>query len=97
MIDIQFKINGRAVSPNRIGDVLEKAIYDHVIESVKKKLGSVRCPKHGKSPKVTIVGKSIDKVEYQITGCCQDVIDRTRNYLPVNNILSSYSVFSTPG
>lgn len=78
MIEIQFKINGRKVNPNNIGNVLEKAMYDHVIESVKKKLGSVRCPEHGSPPKVTIVGKSIDKVEFQISGCCQEVIDHTR-------------------
>ena len=81
MIKIEFKINGRTVSPDRIGDELEKSIYNHIIESIKRKLGSVRCHEHGKYPTVTLVGKSIDKIEFQVTGCCQNMIDRTRELL----------------
>ena len=38
MIDISFEINGREVSPNRVGDVVEKAALRQVTESIKKAL-----------------------------------------------------------
>jgi hypothetical protein len=81
VLDIKFKIDGRVVNPNRIGDILEKTIYDKLSSSIKKRLGSIVCPTHGEHPTVTIVGRSINKIEYQITGCCQNLIDQVRGLL----------------
>ena len=44
MIDVTFEIGGKKVSPNRLGDELEKAIFKQVTENIKKTLSSVRCP-----------------------------------------------------
>jgi hypothetical protein len=76
MIDIRFEINGKPVDPNRMGDAIEKAILGGVVENMKKKLQSVRCKTHGKAPKITVKGKTIDKLSFEVSGCCQDLIDQ---------------------
>ena len=75
MIDITFEIGGKKVSPNRVGDELEKAIFKQVTENIKKALSSVRCPEHGEYPKVIVKGRSMDKLNFDIHGCCQNLID----------------------
>ena len=52
MIDISFEINGRKVSPRNIGNALEAAVLQSVQESIKKSVGSARCPTHGQAPKI---------------------------------------------
>jgi len=75
MIEVTFEINGRKVNPNRLGDALEKAILQGIQESVRKKLGAIRCPEHGQGPKVICKGRSVDKLSFEVTGCCQNLID----------------------
>lgn len=75
MIEISFEIGGQKVSPNCIGDEIEKAVLKEVIENVKKALSSIRCSEHGQYPKVTVKGKTIDKLTFEVQGCCQPLID----------------------
>lgn len=75
MIDITYEVGGRKVSPNQFGNELEKAILTEIADNVKKALGSVTCPDHGKSPNVTIKGRDINNLSWEVSGCCQKVID----------------------
>jgi len=75
MTEITFEIDGRKVNPNRLGDALEKAILQSVQESIRKKVGAIRCPKHGQTPKVICKGRSVNNLSFEVTGCCQDLID----------------------
>lgn len=75
MIDVSFEINGRKVSPNRVGDALEKAILQEVADNVKKALSSVRCREHGERPRVKVKGRSLDSLSFEVEGCCQELID----------------------
>jgi len=75
MIDVTFEIGGKKVSPNRVGDELEKAIFKQVTENIKKALSSVRCPEHGEHPNVVVKGRSMDKLNFEVHGCCQNLID----------------------
>jgi hypothetical protein len=75
MIDISFEVGGRKVSPDRIGDELGKAILKEVARNVKTSLASVRCPEHGQHPRVTVKGSSLDKLSFEVHGCCQTLID----------------------
>jgi hypothetical protein len=75
MIDIKFEINGKRVDPSRIGDALEKAVLGKVSDHILKVLSSVRCPEHGTSPKVTVKGRSLDNLSFEMAGCCQALID----------------------
>jgi len=75
MIDIKFEIGGRKASPNSIGDALEQAFLKEMADGIKKSLSSVRCPEHGRHPKVTVKGGAIDNLSFEVDGCCQSLID----------------------
>lgn len=81
MIDVSFKINGKSVNPNNMAGALESAILSEVGESVKSSLGSVRCSVHHQSPKVTIQGKSFDNLSFEISGCCDELIQKATSQL----------------
>lgn len=75
MFDITFEINGRKVNPNNVGDALEAAILRSVSASVKARVGSVRCPEHGRHPQIVGKGRSLDALSFEVSGCCQKLID----------------------
>ena len=75
MIEITFEINGRKVNPNKIGNEIEKSILQQVSNDIKKALSSVRCQEHGQAPSVTVKGKSLDNLSFEVKGCCQELID----------------------
>jgi len=78
MIDIKFEINGRQVNPNNVGDALEAAVLGNVKESITKSVGSVRCKEHGESPKITVKGKDLDSLRFEVSGCCDAVIEQVK-------------------
>ena len=75
MIDVTLKINGQTVSPNQFGTELERAILKELIQNIQKELRSVTCPKHGQRPKVTVNGRTLGKLSFEVEGCCQSLID----------------------
>lgn len=74
MIDIKFKINGRNLRPNQVGNELERLMLTEVAKQIENRIGRVRCPEHFKHAKVTAQGKSVDKLTFKIEGCCQKLI-----------------------
>jgi hypothetical protein len=78
MFDVSFEINGRKVRPNSTGDALEAAIMQSVSDSIKKSVGSVRCPEHGTAPKIVGKGRSLNNLSFEVSGCCQKLIDSVK-------------------
>ncbi len=81
MVDISFEINGRKVHPNHVGDVLTKAILANVAEQIKKNVGSIRCPDHRKSPQIVCKGKSFENLSFEVSGCCETMINAVKRKL----------------
>ncbi len=81
MFDITFKLNGRKVRPNQIGDALEKALLQKVEDDIKKKVATVRCPEHGQAAQIVASGRSIDKLRFDIKGCCEKLISDVKKKL----------------
>lgn len=81
MVEVSFEINGRKVQPDQISEALTKAVLTSVAEQIKSKLGSVRCPEHGKFPKIICKGKSIENLGFEVSGCCEELIDSVKRKL----------------
>jgi hypothetical protein len=81
MVEISFEINGRKVSPNQIGDALTKAVLGKVQEHIQKTVGSTRCPEHGSTTKIKCKGRSADQLSFDVSGCCQKLIDNVKEKL----------------
>ncbi len=80
MIDITFEINGRKVDPRKIGDALERAVYDSVIKQITQKVGNIRDPKTGKRPKIKVKGRNLDNLSYEISGS-EELIEKVKQKL----------------
>lgn len=81
MFDIKFQIGGRTVNPKRMKDALEGAILESVQGSIKKSVGSVRCSEHGASPKVLVKGRNLDSLQFEVSGCCDTLIEQVKRKL----------------
>lgn len=81
MFDLSFEINGRRVQPNQIANALEKAMVQQITDSVKKSVGSIRCPVHGKHPSIKCVGRSIENLSLEVSGCCDELVKKATEKL----------------
>ena len=81
MIDIFFEIGGRKVRPNQLGDALEKAIFQEIADSVTKSLQGTYCLTHSSRPKVKCVGRSIEDLRFEISGCCDRLVKQATDKL----------------
>ena len=77
MIDISFEINGKKVNPNSFGNAIEQAMLSEITNSVNKSLYSVSCPTHHQKPKVLIKGKNLNNLSFEISGCCDELIQKS--------------------
>jgi hypothetical protein len=62
-------------------DSLEKAAMESIVAQAKQKVGSVRCATHGQSPTVRVEGRALNRLTFDVQGCCQTVIDQVRSRL----------------
>ncbi len=74
-IDFSYEVNGKKVSLDQFGNELEKAVLMEAKDMIKSKLESVVCKEHQQRPKVKIVASSSDEIDFEINGCCQQLID----------------------
>ena len=81
MFEIKFQVGGRTVNPKNMKDALEGAILESVQSSIRKSVGSVRCSEHGASPKVLVKGRNLDSLEFEVSGCCDTLIEQVKRKL----------------
>jgi hypothetical protein len=77
MIEIVFVLRGRTVNLDEIEDVRERAILREIERSIKERVGTLRCPEHGAFPRLTATGSRADALEFDLAGCCQDLLEKT--------------------
>jgi hypothetical protein len=81
MVELSFEINGRKVSRNNMKDALEVAVLENVSAQIKQKVGSIRCSEHHQSPKIKGKGRSLTNLSFEISGCCDDIMDKVKSKL----------------
>ncbi|TRZ76381.1 MAG: hypothetical protein D4R93_03385 [Deltaproteobacteria bacterium] len=81
MFELTFEVNGKRVDPSHIGDVIEKAMLQKVTDHITQRVGSVTCPEHGSSARITAKGSSISDLSFTVSGCCQKLIDAVQSKL----------------
>ena len=81
MVEIVFVLRGVTVVPDEVEDVRERAILKQIEKSIHDRVGGLRCDEHGASPRLTATGSRADAFEFDLAGCCQDLLDRTASCL----------------
>ena len=57
-------------------DGWESDLAKQIGTNVAAKLESVTCPTHGQHPTVVVKGRTLDDLGFEISGCCQDLVDK---------------------
>ena len=81
MIDISFEINGKKVNADRVGNALEAEALKNISGQIKDKLRGIKCPEHGKAPKLIVKGRNLDNLSFEVAGCCDALIERVKEKL----------------
>ena len=68
MLKIEWKLNGRTIRPNDNDNQLERAMLSQIEEMVRGKLRGVRDPETGAAPTITVVGRSLDNLSFDVSG-----------------------------
>ena len=79
MVDVSFEIKGEKVEPDNMKDVLDILFLKHIIKKINSSIGSISCNEHGKQASVLVKGKNIDNLDYEVSGCCEDLIKKVKN------------------
>jgi len=74
VIEIVFVLRGRTVSLDEVEDVRERAVLREIKRSIEERVGALRCPEHGAFPRLTATGSRADALEFDLAGCCQDLL-----------------------
>ncbi len=76
--EIEYKINGRKVSESEWTRHIANEAKSVAVEELKGRVAKLRCPVHGRSPKVVTTTKVGDRVKFQIEACCDDMLKRAQ-------------------
>lgn len=75
-IDVTFEIRGRIVELEEQLDSMERQLLESLAHRLANVLGEVRCETHGLTPSVRVIGEDVHHLEFRITGCCADLINK---------------------
>ena len=77
MIEIVFVLRGTPVAPDDVEDVFERSALKQIEQSIRNRVGDLSCPEHGANPRLTATGSRADALEFELAGCCEDLMKRT--------------------
>jgi len=80
MVSISWEIGGKRVDARYSGDALQAALRKGIEDAIRAKVGQCVCPEHGQHP--TLVGSgALTSPSFQVSGCCQKLIDEVKRRL----------------
>lgn len=80
MIDVRFEINGRRTDLGGIKDSLERAVCESIVDQIKQRVGAVRDPETGRSPKIIVKGRNLKNLSFEVEGS-EAVIEQIKRAL----------------
>jgi hypothetical protein len=85
MAEIIIKIDGHDVASADMPDLMQRMVVKSMEDQLQQKLAHVACPEHGYGPQVTL-DIVHGRQHISIAGCCQRLIDLTRQALAVPQV-----------
>jgi hypothetical protein len=77
MMKIEFVLRGRSVTLDEVEDVRARAMLREIERSIRDRVGGLRCAEHDAYPKLTATGSAPDDLEFELAGCCSDLLAKT--------------------
>jgi hypothetical protein len=75
MADFSFEMGGKKVDPNDIDDELKRTMLLLIRQHIEEEVGTLCCPDHGSAPKIVCKGQDLDSFSFEVSGCCQKLVD----------------------
>lgn len=72
MVKVKWDTNFHALRTK-----VERTVMAQIEKVVVQAVGNTRCSVHQESPEVLLSGKALDKLDFQVNGCCQELIEKT--------------------
>lgn len=80
-MEVIFEIAGKRIDINKVSNKLQKSVLVEIEKSLLRTIGNVECPFHNKAPVVVVSGPSLDKLSYEVKGCCDKLIELVKKEL----------------
>ena len=80
-MEISFRIDDEPVQIDDLGTAVDQLVAKKIARLVRDAVGSVVCPIHAETPLVKISGSDLSSLSVDVTGCCQELIDRATKAL----------------
>jgi hypothetical protein len=77
MIEIVFVLRGVEVALDDVENDRERSVLKQIDQSIRDRVGELSCPEHGANPRVTATGSRADALEFELSGCCDELMKRT--------------------
>jgi hypothetical protein len=77
MVEVVFVLRGRKVDLDELENQRERAALRMIRDSIRDRVGGLRCPEHGTGPRVTGIGPRPDALEFDVEACCKTMIETT--------------------
>ena len=81
MVDVCFEINGKIVEPDNMKDVLDITFMKYIRERIEESMAPIRCTIHDRQPTILVKGKNLDNLNYEVSGCCEELISKVHKCL----------------
>jgi hypothetical protein len=75
---VEFTLDGRRVSEAQFGRGMEQKILGIAEDHVRAAVEGTRCTTHGRYARVVAMRKRSGKLEFDVEGCCDDLISRAQ-------------------
>lgn len=76
-MELGMVFDGRAGDPNKVDEATRKKIA----EFIDRRVGDFRCPDHDKAPTIVVKGDDLENMAFEVTGCCNKLIQMTKEKL----------------
>ena len=74
-LSVIFEIEGHLINPDELDNAFGKALLQTIYQSVHRRVGEIRCPRHETAPGIVVRGNSLSELSWQTPGCCQQLRD----------------------
>jgi len=74
-LSVVFEIEGHTVDPDELDNAFGKALLQTIYQSISRRVGPTRCPRHGTAPGIVVRGNSLSELSWQTPSCCQQLRD----------------------
>ena len=78
---LEYRIGGRKVTAAQFHKHMRDSVIQAGAEAARKHIEQVRCPAHGQFAKARRKATVGDRIEFEVTGCCDQLVARAQEAL----------------